>query len=73
MSHQVENARAFSQKGAAIEIDEKDLSDEVFRKNILGLFNDRSRLDRLAESAKRLSVPEASDNLADTVLALGKR
>lgn len=68
MSHQAENARSFSGKGAAIEIDEKDLMPETFKDKILKLMNDKDALNNLAESARRLSVPDASGNLAKQVL-----
>lgn len=73
MSHQSENARVFSEKGAAIEIEERVLTARTFKDNILGLLNDRSRLNKLAESAKGLSVPEASGRLAGQVLRMDKR
>ena len=73
MSHQAENAGVFSKKGAAITIDENALSAEVFKENITSLFKDRNRLKRLAECAKRLSVPDASDRLAEEVLAIAKK
>jgi len=73
MSHQSENASFFSEKNAAIEIGEKNLSGKVFRDNILSLINDRTRLKSMAESAKRLGVPGASGNLAREVLALGEK
>ena len=73
MSHQSENARTFSENRAAIEVEEKDLSPEFFKDNILNLINDRARLKDMAESAKRLSVPGASGNLAREVLALGEK
>lgn len=73
MSHQAENARVFSKKGAAVEIDEKDLSPEVFRGSILNLLNDKDAFLKMAEASHRLSVPEASDNLAGLVLNSAER
>jgi len=72
MSHQAENARVFSARGAAIEIDEKSLTPELFKETISGLLGNAKRLKKLSEEAKRLSVPEASDNLADEVLKIEK-
>ena len=72
LSHQVANAKAFSGKGAAIEIDEKSLSADVFKDKILKLFNNKDILNNLARSAKALSVPGSADNLANVVFALGK-
>ena len=73
MSHQTENANVFAASGAAVIFDEKILSAGVFKDIILGLFNDRMRLKRLGENARRLSVPEASENLAKEVFGLSER
>jgi UDP-N-acetylglucosamine--N-acetylmuramyl-(pentapeptide) pyrophosphoryl-undecaprenol N-acetylglucosamine transferase len=69
MSHQTDNARAFSSRDAAIEIAEKDLQPEAFRDKIIHLMNNRSILSDLAKRAKTLSVPDASDRLAEVVMA----
>ena len=73
MSHQSENARVFSRKGAAVVIDENILSAGTFKDNILKLFNDKEALKDLGNSAKRLSLPEASMNLAREVLKLSEK
>ncbi|MCX5685948.1 MAG: undecaprenyldiphospho-muramoylpentapeptide beta-N-acetylglucosaminyltransferase [Candidatus Omnitrophica bacterium] len=73
MSHQSENAREFSANNAAIEIEEHDLSGEVFKDNILSLINDRVKLKSIGESARRLAIPAASNNLAREVLILGEK
>ncbi len=71
MNHQSENARAFAEKGAAINIDEADLTAEKFKDTIEGLFNDKIRMVKLAESARMMSVPDASTRLADEVVSMG--
>jgi UDP-N-acetylglucosamine--N-acetylmuramyl-(pentapeptide) pyrophosphoryl-undecaprenol N-acetylglucosamine transferase len=68
MSHQAENARVFSKRGAAIEIEEKALSGDVMRDTIQSLLNDRTQLNSLGEAARRMAEPAASYNLADEVL-----
>ena len=68
MSHQAQNAEVFAKNGAAIAIDENKISAGVFKDVISRLFNDRPRLNILGESARRLSVPEASENLAELVM-----
>ena len=72
MSHQVENARVFSGKGAAIQIDEKDLSPDLVRDRIMSLLKDRGSLDRMALSAKGLSMPDSSYALAEEILSFDK-
>jgi UDP-N-acetylglucosamine--N-acetylmuramyl-(pentapeptide) pyrophosphoryl-undecaprenol N-acetylglucosamine transferase len=72
MSHQTENARFFSKNGAAIQIDEKDISPDLIKDRITDLVNDRGTLGKMSDSAKRLSVPDSSYNLAKEVFILAK-
>ncbi len=73
MSHQSENAKVFSDRGAAIVIDEKSLSSEVFKDNILRLLNNREELNGLGKAAKQLSFPDAAAKLAKEVLSLSEK
>ena len=73
MSHQAQNASVFSKGGAAIQIDEKRISGDIIRQRIEGLLNDRGALDRMARSAKALSVPDSSRNLAFEVVNIAKK
>ena len=73
LSHQSENARIFSTKGAAIQIDEKDLSPDIMKDKIEDLLKDRKKLTEMGESARRISLPDSSYSLAEEVLSLGKR
>ena len=74
MSHQAENAAAFSEKGAAVLLEEKTLSARLFRETISALAGDRERLKRMGDSARRLSVPDASGVLARAVYdMIGKK
>ena len=72
LSHQSENARIFSAGGAAIEIDEKDLSGDLMKEKIEGLLKDRNKLSEMSRSARRMSVPDSSRSLAEAVLKTGK-
>ncbi|MDO8436441.1 MAG: undecaprenyldiphospho-muramoylpentapeptide beta-N-acetylglucosaminyltransferase [bacterium] len=67
-SHQAENAKVFSERGAAVKMEEKDLSADSLMEEFIGLIGDRPRLEKMADGARRLGVPEASDNLAKLVL-----
>lgn len=70
-AHQSENARVFSEGGAAVVIEEKSMTAENFCQTISALINDRARLGNMARSAKKLSAPDAADLLADIVLDSG--
>lgn len=73
LSHQSENARIFSTNGAALKIDEKDLSADLMKDRIEELLKDRNKLSIMGESARRMSVPDSSQSLARTVLSFGGR
>ena len=63
--HQLENARAFENAGAARFLEEKDLSGPVLAARIAGLFSDRPGLARMGERARALARPDAARRLAD--------
>ena len=73
MSHQKENALVFSRRGAAIAIDEDDISADIFSKTLTDLFNDRPALKKLGQEARRLSVPGASDLMAQETIRLKRK
>ena len=73
MSHQAENAKVFSRKGAAVVIEENTLSAEIFKDNILRSFNDREASKKMGAAAKRLSSPDAAMKLAKEVLTLSEK
>lgn len=73
MSHQIENALAFSKNGAAIEMAEKSLSAEKIGRMVEDLLSDRPKLASLGEAARRMAVPEASELLAEEVMKLYRR
>ncbi len=72
-SHQAENARIFSKGGAAIQIDEKEMSGSLIKDKIEGFLDNRAILDEMGRRAKNLSVPDSSYNLAGEVLKIAKR
>lgn len=73
MSHQLDNALVFSGKGAALLVEEKDLSAGHLTGLILGLVHNRSRMESLSDAAGRLAQPRAADNLAGEVIALDRK
>ncbi len=70
MSHQLENARVFGEGGAAICVEEKGLFADSFNQAILGLEGDCHKLKEMSDRAKAMSIPDASDRLADEVVRL---
>jgi UDP-N-acetylglucosamine--N-acetylmuramyl-(pentapeptide) pyrophosphoryl-undecaprenol N-acetylglucosamine transferase len=73
MSHQLDNALAFVEKGAALLVEEKDLEAGSFAGMILGLIRDTKGVKDLSEAAGRLARPKAADDLANEVIALDRK
>lgn len=70
-AHQRENARLL-EPDAAFVIDEDKLSTFDLKRHILELIKNRSKLKNMSESASKVFMPNASDNLAEEVLKLGR-
>ena len=68
--HQEMNARATSEVGAAVVVRESHLPDRLVVE-VTGLLNDRSRLARMAESARKAGRPNAAKDIARGLLELG--
>ncbi len=73
MSHQLDNALVFSEKVAALVVEEKDLNAGDLAGLILGLVEDRSRMKGLSDAAGRMAQPQAADDLAGEVIALDRK
>jgi UDP-N-acetylglucosamine--N-acetylmuramyl-(pentapeptide) pyrophosphoryl-undecaprenol N-acetylglucosamine transferase len=73
MSHQASNAGVFADRLAAVMIRESGSLDEALREKVSELFGNRDRRRSLGESARRMSIPEAAENLAGEVLKLARK
>jgi len=69
-AHQLENARAMADKGAAVLIKDADLSAQVFKGHILRLLNNRCLLQEMAQKARDFSMPYAAKDLANVITGL---
>lgn len=72
MSHQVENARVFAYKGAAITCEERSLTADTLRTILGDLIRDANRRHEMARCAKEISVKDASQKLAEFILTYEK-
>ena len=70
--HQLANARAVQEAGAAEVIREGQLDGERLAAVVLGLLNDPARLGRMATAAQALGRPDAAGVVADELLRLGR-
>jgi UDP-N-acetylglucosamine--N-acetylmuramyl-(pentapeptide) pyrophosphoryl-undecaprenol N-acetylglucosamine transferase len=68
--HQRKNAQAFVRHGAAVMVEQRELSGERLATELLALANDAVRRARLAQAAKSLARPDAAAVIVDRVLDL---
>ena len=69
-NHQYYNAKALEDKGAAIIIEEKDLSGEKLCRTVKDLLNNPERLKKMGESAKSLAVYDANERIYNVIMKL---
>lgn len=71
-SSQIDNAFYYSEAGAALMLNEKNLKPSLFLNAINGLFGNKLKVLNMMRAAKKLSRPEASDLLAEEIIKLVK-
>ena len=65
--HQAKNARALSDKGAAILLPEKDCSPEVLMENINIILNDQSLREQMSRSLRRMIRLDSTERICNIV------
>jgi UDP-N-acetylglucosamine--N-acetylmuramyl-(pentapeptide) pyrophosphoryl-undecaprenol N-acetylglucosamine transferase len=70
--HQRANARSLSSAGAALVIDQRDLSGERLAGALVAMAGDPGRRQAMGEAARRLSRPDSARMIADRVLELAQ-
>ena len=68
--HQTFNAKVFAKQGAAVLIQQQDLTPEELQGKVLYLLGDSTELNRMAEAAGSLAVVDSANRLADVVRAV---
>ncbi len=71
-NHQFHNAMAMVNKGAAVIIEEKDLSGKKLGKAIDNLIKDEKRFKEVGENARAMAVTDATSRICDIVTELVK-
>ena len=66
-NHQYFNAKTYSDAGAAVLIEEKDLSGEMLYHTLRDLVFDQTRLNAMSRAARTLAHPQATAQIADAV------
>jgi UDP-N-acetylglucosamine--N-acetylmuramyl-(pentapeptide) pyrophosphoryl-undecaprenol N-acetylglucosamine transferase len=67
--HQAANARWMEQAGAAVVIEDRELTPERLRSTVDGLLADRERLEEMGRASARLARPDAAQRIAAELLA----
>ena len=71
--HQRRNAEVVARAGAAVALDERDLTGDTLAAAITGLVGDAERRRRMASAARQLARPDAAQRIADRVEQLALR
>ncbi len=66
-NHQVLNAAIFTREGAAVVVEQGQVSVEIFAREIGGLLRDDARLSAMSAKARGLAPQNAAECVADTV------
>lgn len=66
--HQTRNAEIFHQAGAALMLPEKDLNADVLADAVRGILTQPKKADAMRRAASALSVRNAAEKIADTVV-----
>lgn len=69
-NHQYYNAKALEDKGAAIIIEEKDLSGEKLVDTVKSLIDNPDKLKAMGENAKKLAIYDANERIYDVIMKL---
>ena len=72
-NHQVVNARSLVDAGAAVMIEERDLTGELLASEMRRVLLDPAVRDRMARAAGRLGRPQAASEIADVLTQLTVR
>lgn len=69
-NHQYFNAKALADKGAAILIEEKDLTGEKLVDIVKTLIEDKARLDEMSRAANSLGIDDANERIYGVIMGL---
>ncbi|MFO0585215.1 MAG: undecaprenyldiphospho-muramoylpentapeptide beta-N-acetylglucosaminyltransferase [Anaeromyxobacter sp.] len=72
-NHQVVNARSLADAGAAVMIEERDLTGELLAREIRGLLANPERRERMVRAAGLVGAPQASSEIAAVLSDLVRR
>ena len=68
--HQRKNAFTYARAGAAVVIEEKNLTPHILAAEIHRLMNDKDRQDKMKEGAKQFAHPDAANKIAEELIRI---
>ena len=68
--HQRQNAFSYARKGAAIVIEEKNMTPHLLEAEINRLMSDLARREEMSKKAKEFATPDAAKKIADEILRM---
>jgi UDP-N-acetylglucosamine--N-acetylmuramyl-(pentapeptide) pyrophosphoryl-undecaprenol N-acetylglucosamine transferase len=71
--HQRKNARVLADAGAAVLIEQRDLTAERLARTVADLFANGARLDAMGRAMRGFARPDAADRIVDRLLEIVKR
>ena len=69
-NHQYYNAKALSDNGAAVLIEEKDLTGDKLCDTVFGLLEDKDKLDKMSAAAKKMAVTDSNERIYNVIMKL---
>ena len=72
-NHQEKNARALSDRGAAVLLLEKDCTAQAVMNEISALLQDKEKYEAMAEALKDMAVPDSAERLCNIMQALARQ
>ena len=70
--HQVKNALAFSNVGAAILLPQSLLESGELEKTVLELFQNPEKIQTMEEKSVQMAAPDATENIISTIMEIAK-
>ena len=67
-NHQVENAYAYSQKGAAVVLEEPNFTPNFFLEKLKFIFSNPKELEKMSKAAKEFAKPDAAKTVAEYII-----
>ncbi len=72
-NHQYFNAKALADNGAAVIIEEKDLTGETLVKTVEELIENKAKLQEMSKAARKMAVVDSNERICDVILKLANK